>query len=67
MAGCVVLTNCRGRLKRVCNGERKEKGREGEEEGRIGEGVPGASACMQSSLAAGHSEFVMFHDILVLL
>lgn len=63
MAGCVVLTNCRGRLKRVCNGERKEKGREG----RKGEGVPGASACMQSSLAAGHSEFVMFHDILVLL
>ena len=60
MAGCVVLTNCRGRLKRVCNGERKE-------EGRKGEGVPGASACMQSSLAAGHSEFVMFHDILVLL
>ena len=51
----------------MCDGERKEKGKEGEEEGRKGEGVPGASACMQSSLAAGHSEFVMFHDILVLL
>ena len=30
-------------------------------------GVPGASVRVLSSLVAGHSEFVMLHDILVLL
>ena len=66
LCGCVCVTNCGGRLKRMRSGKKKE-GKERREGGRKGEGVPNASTCMQSSLAAGHSEFVMFHDILVLL